>query len=195
MLLLGALSVAIIKVKIWTVPGLTSTTRPTRFTVSLTWHQYELTHMHPYLLATVRKIKVPDLFFLQFCEFVSVSWLAHLAGSVVRILLDYVSHISICFNLQRILERTPQWEEISTILSKSEHMTPIWFDILNRWSEINFTFIQGEPRSLQHLCRLVVRSRMDTRILNDQEAMAAVPFPPRLISYLTYREDHLYRGL
>ncbi|XP_038154255.1 ankyrin repeat and SOCS box protein 15b [Cyprinodon tularosa] len=98
----------------------------------------------------------------SFCEFVSVSWLAHLAGSVVRILLDYVSHISICFNLQRILERTPQWEEISTILS--------------------------EPRSLQHLCRLVVRSRMDTRILNNQEAMAAVPFPPRLISCLTYRE-------
>ncbi|XP_047246116.1 ankyrin repeat and SOCS box protein 15b isoform X1 [Girardinichthys multiradiatus] len=106
---------------------------------------------------------------IPFCEFVSVSWLAHLAGSVVRILLDYVSHISICFNLKCILERTPQWEEISAILS--------------------------EPRSLQHLCRLVIRGRMDIRMLNDPEAMAAVPFPPRLINYLTYSEDDLNGGL
>ncbi|MEQ2200270.1 hypothetical protein XENOCAPTIV_026481, partial [Xenoophorus captivus] len=98
-------------------------------------------------------------------HFVSVSWLAHLAGSVVRILLDYVSHISICFNLKRILERTP-------------HL-------------IHFASAPGEPRSLQHLCRLVIRGRMDIRMLNDPEAMAAVPFPPRLINYLTYSEDDL----
>ncbi|KAM4711998.1 ankyrin repeat and SOCS box protein 15b [Anableps anableps] len=109
----------------------------------------------------------PDV--IPFCEFVSVSWLAHLAGSVVRILLDYVSHISICSNLKRILERTPQWEEISAILR--------------------------QPRSLQHLCRLVIRGRMNIRMLNDREAVDAIPFPPRLIDYLTYRVDGLYGGL
>ncbi|XP_041832937.1 ankyrin repeat and SOCS box protein 15b isoform X2 [Melanotaenia boesemani] len=103
---------------------------------------------------------------VTFCEFVSVSWLTHLAGSVVRMLLDYVSHVSICSNLRRILKRRPEWEEISAILSK--------------------------PRSLQHLCRLVIRGRMSIRTLNDPEAMIAVPFPPRLTSYLTYREYDLY---
>ncbi|XP_032444736.1 ankyrin repeat and SOCS box protein 15b isoform X2 [Xiphophorus hellerii] len=106
---------------------------------------------------------------IPFCEFMSVSWLSHLAGSVVRILLDYVSHISICTKLKRILERTPEWEEISAVL--------------------------GEPRPLQHLCRLVIRGRMNIRMLNDPEAMDAAPFPPRLIGYLTYRADDPYGGL
>uniref|UniRef100_A0A3P8TP06 Ankyrin repeat and SOCS box containing 15b n=1 Tax=Amphiprion percula TaxID=161767 RepID=A0A3P8TP06_AMPPE len=105
----------------------------------------------------------------QFCEFVSVSWLTHLVGSVVRMLLDYVSHISICSHLQRILERRPEWEEISEILSK--------------------------PRSLQHLCRLVIRSRMSLKTLNDPEATTTFPFPPTLTKYLTYREYDLYSEL
>uniref|UniRef100_A0A8C7ZGM4 Ankyrin repeat and SOCS box containing 15b n=1 Tax=Oryzias sinensis TaxID=183150 RepID=A0A8C7ZGM4_9TELE len=100
---------------------------------------------------------------ISFCEFVSVSWLTHLVGSVVKMLLDYVSQIRICFNLRRLLERTPEWEEISTTLSS--------------------------PRSLQHLCRLVVRSQVSIRTLNDPEAMAAAPFPPRVTSYITYREQ------
>ncbi|XP_061570906.1 ankyrin repeat and SOCS box protein 15b isoform X2 [Cololabis saira] len=106
---------------------------------------------------------------ISFCEFVSVSWLKHQAGGIVKILLDYTNHVRICPDLRRILERTPEWEEISTILS--------------------------EPRSLQHLCRLVIRGRMSTRTLNDTEAMAAAPFPPRLRSYLTYREYDLYGQL
>ncbi|XP_072233466.1 ankyrin repeat and SOCS box protein 15b [Leuresthes tenuis] len=109
----------------------------------------------------------PDI--ISFCEFVSVSWLTHLVGSIVRMLLDYVSHVSICSNLKGILKRTAEWEEISTILSK--------------------------PRSLQHLCRLVIRGRMSIRTLNDPKAVAAIPFPPRLISYLTYREYDLYGKL
>uniref|UniRef100_A0A3B4XB90 Ankyrin repeat and SOCS box containing 15b n=1 Tax=Seriola lalandi dorsalis TaxID=1841481 RepID=A0A3B4XB90_SERLL len=105
----------------------------------------------------------------QFCEFVSVSWLAHLVGNVVRMLLDYVSHVGLCPNLTRILERRPEWDEISDILSK--------------------------PRSLQHLCRLVIRGHMSLRTLNDPEAMAAVTFPPRLKHYLTYREYDIYSDL
>ncbi|XP_062238260.1 ankyrin repeat and SOCS box protein 15b isoform X1 [Platichthys flesus] len=106
---------------------------------------------------------------VPFCEFVSVSWLTHLAGSVVRMLLDYVDYVRICPDLRRILERRPEWEEISDILSK--------------------------PRSLQHLCRLVIRRHMSLRALNDPKAMAAAPFPPRLKSYLTYREYDLYADL
>ncbi|XP_069376326.1 ankyrin repeat and SOCS box protein 15b isoform X2 [Paralichthys olivaceus] len=106
---------------------------------------------------------------VSFCEFVSVSWLTHLAGSVVKMLLDYVDYVRICPNLRRILETRPEWDEISDILSK--------------------------PRSLQHLCRLGIRRHMNLRTLNNPEAMAASPFPPGLKSYLTYREYDLYADL
>ncbi|XP_035470123.1 ankyrin repeat and SOCS box protein 15b [Scophthalmus maximus] len=105
----------------------------------------------------------PDV--ISFCEFVSVLCLAHVVGSVARLLLDYVGHVRICPDLRRILEKKPEWDEISDILSK--------------------------PRSLQHLCRLVIRGHVSLRTLNDPEAMAAAPFPPRLKNYLTYREYHL----
>uniref|UniRef100_A0A3Q4G4Y5 Ankyrin repeat and SOCS box containing 15b n=1 Tax=Neolamprologus brichardi TaxID=32507 RepID=A0A3Q4G4Y5_NEOBR len=107
---------------------------------------------------------------ISFCEFVSVSCLAHVVGKVVRMLLDYVSHVSICFKLRQILQRRPEWEEISDILGKT-------------------------PRSLQHLCRLVIRSHMSLRTLNDPETMAAGPFPTRLMNYLTYREYDLHGDL
>ncbi|KAM9328290.1 ankyrin repeat and SOCS box protein 15b [Pholidichthys leucotaenia] len=106
---------------------------------------------------------------ISFCEFVSVSWLAHLVGHVVRMLLDYVSHVRICSKLRHILEKRPEWDEISDIMSK--------------------------PRSLQHLCRLVIRGQISRRVLNDPKAMAAGPFPPRLMNYLTYREYGLYGEL
>ncbi|XP_032360920.1 ankyrin repeat and SOCS box protein 15b isoform X1 [Etheostoma spectabile] len=99
---------------------------------------------------------------ISFCEFISVSWVTHLVGSVVRMLLDYVSHVNICPILERVLEKTPEWDEISGILSK--------------------------PRSLKHLCRLVIRGHMSLRTLNDPVAVAAVPYPPRLKNYLTYKE-------
>ncbi|XP_069012872.1 ankyrin repeat and SOCS box protein 15b [Embiotoca jacksoni] len=105
---------------------------------------------------------------ISFCDFVSVSWLVHLAGSVVRMLLDYVSYVSICSNLRGILERRPEWDEISDILS--------------------------EPRSLQHLCRLVIRGQMSLRMLNDPEAMAAAPLPPRLKNYLTHKQSEQQLG-
>lgn len=50
-----------------------------------------------------------------------MSWLTHLVGSVVRLLLDYVSHVSICPVLKRILKGRPEWEEISDILSKTSN--------------------------------------------------------------------------
>uniref|UniRef100_A0A8C5HRJ5 Uncharacterized protein n=1 Tax=Gouania willdenowi TaxID=441366 RepID=A0A8C5HRJ5_GOUWI len=55
---------------------------------------------------------------ITFCEFVSVSWLTHVIGGVVRMLLDYVSHVIICSKPRQILERKPEWNEINGILSK-----------------------------------------------------------------------------
>ncbi|KAG7246290.1 hypothetical protein CRUP_036792, partial [Coryphaenoides rupestris] len=40
---------------------------------------------------------------VPFCEFVSVSWLVHLSGRVVRTLLDYVGHVRLCPALRRVL--------------------------------------------------------------------------------------------
>lgn len=37
-------------------------------------------------------------------------------------LLDYVSYVSICPNLERILKKTPEWEEISDIMSKTSNL-------------------------------------------------------------------------
>ena len=53
--------------------------------------------------------------FLQFCEFMSLCCLMHLAGRVVRILLDYVSHVPICLKLRLILEKQQEWPEICDI--------------------------------------------------------------------------------
>lgn len=52
---------------------------------------------------------------LQFCEFMSVSWLKHLTGNVVRIMLDYVDHVTICSKLKALLMEQKQWAEICRI--------------------------------------------------------------------------------
>ncbi|XP_072528931.1 ankyrin repeat and SOCS box protein 15b isoform X2 [Salminus brasiliensis] len=103
---------------------------------------------------------------VTFCDFVSVSWLKHLVGRVVRTLLDYVRHVHICSKLQNILEKHKEWPEICDILRS--------------------------PRSLQHLCRLLIRKKMTPRRLNSPDFMSAVPFPPALKNYLIYKEYDIY---
>ncbi|TNM91297.1 hypothetical protein fugu_019677 [Takifugu bimaculatus] len=44
-----------------------------------------------------------------------------------------------------------------------------------------------KPRTLQHLCRLAIRGNMSLTTLNDPRAMAAVPLPPTLQNYVTFR--------
>uniref|UniRef100_A0A8C7SSW0 Ankyrin repeat and SOCS box containing 15 n=1 Tax=Oncorhynchus mykiss TaxID=8022 RepID=A0A8C7SSW0_ONCMY len=105
----------------------------------------------------------------KFCEIISLSAVVNLAGSVVRMLLDYVRHPRICPNLLRVLEKQKEWPDICDILDN--------------------------PRSLQHQCRLVIRRQMTPRRLNDPQVMATVPFPPTLKHYLTYREYDEYGGL
>lgn len=61
---------------------------------------------------------ISRVFCLQFCEFMSLCCLMHLSGAVIRILLDYVSHVHICSKLRLILEKQREWTEICQILSE-----------------------------------------------------------------------------
>ncbi|KAJ8387710.1 hypothetical protein AAFF_G00151410 [Aldrovandia affinis] len=107
---------------------------------------------------------------IPFCDFISLYCLVHLSGSVVRILLDYVSHVPICSKLRLVLEKQKEWPEICDIL--------------------------GNPRPLKHLCRLVMRRQMTPKRLSDPEIMDSAPFPPRVKSYLVYKEFDIYgRGM
>ncbi|XP_036373985.1 ankyrin repeat and SOCS box protein 15-like [Megalops cyprinoides] len=107
---------------------------------------------------------------ITFCDFISLSCLVHLSGSVVRILLDYVSHVPICSKLKLILEKQREWPEICDIL--------------------------GNPRTLKHLCRLVIRRQMTPKRLCEPDIMDSAPFPPMVKSYLVYKEYDLYgRGM
>ncbi|XP_060933258.1 ankyrin repeat and SOCS box protein 15 [Limanda limanda] len=103
---------------------------------------------------------------IPFCEFMSLCCLMHLSGNVVRILLDYVSHIHICSKLTLILEKQREWPEICEILSS--------------------------PRFLRHLCRLVIRRCLTLKRLNNPEIMNSQVFPPRLKSFILYQELDLY---
>ncbi|XP_069019627.1 ankyrin repeat and SOCS box protein 15-like isoform X1 [Embiotoca jacksoni] len=103
---------------------------------------------------------------IPFCEFMSLCHLMHLSGSVVRILVDYVSHVHICSKLQLILEKQREWPEIREILSS--------------------------PRSLGHLCRLEIRKCLTLKKLNNPEIMNSNVFPPRLKSFILYEELDLY---
>ncbi|XP_073695010.1 ankyrin repeat and SOCS box protein 15b [Garra rufa] len=103
---------------------------------------------------------------VTFCEFIRVSWMAHLAGGVVQTLLDYVNHVHICSKLLRILERQKEWPEICDIIKN--------------------------PRPLKHQARLVLRRHVTLRRLNDPEYMSTVPFPPALKNFLLYKEYDIY---
>uniref|UniRef100_UPI0037E8FE63 ankyrin repeat and SOCS box protein 15-like n=1 Tax=Semicossyphus pulcher TaxID=241346 RepID=UPI0037E8FE63 len=103
---------------------------------------------------------------IPFCEFMSLCCVMHLSGSVVRTLLDYVSHVHICSKLRVLLEKQAEWPDICDILSS--------------------------PRSLRHLCRLEIRRRLTLKRLNKPEIMNSHVFPPRLKSFILYQELDLY---
>ncbi|XP_076120518.1 ankyrin repeat and SOCS box protein 15-like isoform X2 [Alosa pseudoharengus] len=106
---------------------------------------------------------------VPFCDFISVSWLEHLAGRTVRMLLDYVSHVCICSKLKMILEKHKEWSIICHIL--------------------------GNPRSLRHLCRLAIRSQMTSQRFADPKTMDSIVFPHRLKNYVMYKEHDLYTDI
>ncbi|XP_078537028.1 ankyrin repeat and SOCS box protein 15 [Lissotriton helveticus] len=105
-----------------------------------------------------------------FCEFITVSWMMHLVGKVVQILLDYVDTVNICAKLKSALETQHEWPQICEILEN--------------------------PRTLQHLCRLKIRRLIGLRRLQRPILMEKLPLPPVLKDYIMYKEYDLYgRGL
>ena len=55
---------------------------------------------------------------IQLCDFISVSWLVHLAGRAVWILLDYVCLVPLCSKLKQILPKHKEWPQICNILGE-----------------------------------------------------------------------------
>lgn len=43
-------------------------------------------------------------------------------GSVIRMLVDYVSHVPICPKLKRMLTDRPEWEDIANLLGTNPSM-------------------------------------------------------------------------
>ncbi|XP_044307143.1 ankyrin repeat and SOCS box protein 14 isoform X2 [Varanus komodoensis] len=102
----------------------------------------------------------------MFCEVITLSWLKHLSGNVVRIMLDYVDHIRICSKLLCVLKEQKLWPEINAILTNT--------------------------RSLQHLCRLRIRKCLGRLRLRCPVFLTFLPLPNRLKEYILYKEYDLY---
>ncbi|XP_061114569.1 dynein axonemal heavy chain 12-like isoform X1 [Conger conger] len=101
-----------------------------------------------------------------FCEVITVCWLKDFAAQVVRILLDYVGHVTFCSKLKSVLEDKEQWPEIC--------------------------FIQGSVRSLKHLCRLRIRGCMARRRFSAPVFASCLPLPTILKDYILFSEYDLY---
>ncbi|KAM4741288.1 ankyrin repeat and SOCS box protein 14 [Anableps anableps] len=100
-----------------------------------------------------------------FCEVITVYWLKDLSGHVVRVLLDYVDHVTLCSKLKAVLMEQKQWAAICRL--------------------------QENPRSLQHLCRLRIRRCLGRLRLRSPVFMSFLPLPERLKNYVLYREYDL----
>ncbi|XP_032893521.1 ankyrin repeat and SOCS box protein 15 isoform X1 [Amblyraja radiata] len=119
-------------------------------------------HLHPVIES--------KSYITSFCEFITVQWMSHSVGRVVRVLIDYVDYVSFCVKLKPVLEKQREWPEICHIMEN--------------------------PRLLKHLCRLKIRKSMGQRQLQDPTCLALLPLPPALVDYLLYKEYDLYgRGL
>ncbi|CAB1336127.1 unnamed protein product [Coregonus sp. 'balchen'] len=86
--------------------------------------------------------------------------------SVVRIMLDYTDHVTLCVKLKECLKTQKQWPEIC--------------------------HIQENVRSLKHLCRLRIRNCLSRLRLRSPAFISFMPLPTRLKDYLRYREYDVY---
>lgn len=103
---------------------------------------------------------------MVFCEVITVYWLKHLSGQVVRIMLDYVDHVTFCSKLKGVLMEQKQWPDICEI--------------------------QANVRSLKHLCRLRIRERLRSLRLKSPIFLTYLPLPNSLKDYLLYKEYDVY---
>ncbi|XP_059184474.1 dynein axonemal heavy chain 12-like isoform X2 [Centropristis striata] len=102
----------------------------------------------------------------MFCEVITVSWLKHLSGEVVRMLFDYLDHVTLCSKLKAALMEQKQWPDICRL--------------------------QENARCLQHLCRLRIRRCLGRLRVRSPVFMSFLPLPERLKDYVQYREYDLY---
>ncbi|XP_040215174.1 ankyrin repeat and SOCS box protein 14 isoform X2 [Rana temporaria] len=101
-----------------------------------------------------------------FCEVITLTWLRHLSGNVVRVMLDYVDHVEFCCKLKDTLMKQKLWPEIH--------------------------YITTNPRSLKHLCRLKIRKCMGRLHLRCPVFMSFLPLPNPLKDYISYKEYDLF---
>uniref|UniRef100_A0A671K6X1 Ankyrin repeat and SOCS box containing 14b n=1 Tax=Sinocyclocheilus anshuiensis TaxID=1608454 RepID=A0A671K6X1_9TELE len=106
------------------------------------------------------------LIFLQFCEVITVYWLKHISAQVVRIMLDYVYHVTLCSKLKSVLTEQKQWLEICKI--------------------------QENARSLKHLCRLKIRDCLGRLCLRAPVFISFLPLPASLKDYIRFKEYDIY---
>ncbi|XP_046882040.1 dynein axonemal heavy chain 12-like [Hypomesus transpacificus] len=102
----------------------------------------------------------------MFCEVITVYWLKDISGHMVRIMLDYVSHVTFCSKLKAALMEQKQWLDICKI--------------------------QENVRCLQHLCRLKIRSCLGRLRLRAPVFMSFLSLPNRLKDYILFQEYDLY---
>ncbi|XP_060691834.1 dynein axonemal heavy chain 12-like [Hemiscyllium ocellatum] len=102
----------------------------------------------------------------MFCEVITLNWLKHLSGKVIRVMLDYMAHVYFCSKLKATLEQQTEWPEIRHILKN--------------------------PRSLMHLCRLKIRKCMGRMRLRCPVFMTFLSLPSRLKDYILFKEYDLY---
>ncbi|XP_068109808.1 ankyrin repeat and SOCS box protein 14 isoform X1 [Hyperolius riggenbachi] len=102
----------------------------------------------------------------MFCEVITLTWLRHLSGNVVRVMMDYVDRVQFCSKLKETLMKQKLWPEIHDITTN--------------------------PRSLKHLCRLKIRKCMGKLHLRCPIFMSFLPLPNPLKDYILYKEYDLY---
>uniref|UniRef100_A0A9J8ACC7 Ankyrin repeat and SOCS box containing 14b n=1 Tax=Cyprinus carpio carpio TaxID=630221 RepID=A0A9J8ACC7_CYPCA len=101
-----------------------------------------------------------------FCEVITVYWLKHISAQVVRIMLDYVDHVTLCSKLKSVLVEQKQWPEICKI--------------------------QENARSLKHLCRLKIRDCLGRLRLRAPVFISFLPLPASLKDYIRFKEYDIY---
>uniref|UniRef100_A0A8C5S6A8 Ankyrin repeat and SOCS box containing 15 n=1 Tax=Laticauda laticaudata TaxID=8630 RepID=A0A8C5S6A8_LATLA len=101
-----------------------------------------------------------------FCDFITLPWMKHLVGPIVRILIDYMDYVPLCTKLKFFLETQKEWPEIQEILEN--------------------------PRPLKHLCRLKIRKYIGLVRREKTLSMKNLPLPPILTEFILFKEYDLY---
>ncbi|KAM6979743.1 LOW QUALITY PROTEIN: dynein axonemal heavy chain 12 [Aplochiton taeniatus] len=101
----------------------------------------------------------------MFCEVIKF-WLGEASGCTVRIMMDYVDHVTLCSKMKAVLMEQAEWQDICRL--------------------------QENVRCLQHLCRLKIRSCVGPLRLGAPLFRSTLPLPDSLKHYLLYREYDLH---